>query len=408
MSTTQGLSSLSSSLNDDVFDGLLAKARALRPRLLAEQDATERRGTFSLDMHQTLGSEGFYKVQQPRRYGGYELDVPSFLALVSELARGCPGSAWCYCLSAGHHVQMASLFPADVQDQIYGSVGDFLAPCRPVPMGTATWVEGGWRVNGVWDYCSGSPYSTHTLVTVRIEGGPHADPLGLVVVPRAQWSMLDNWAGTVIGMAGSGSNSIVIDDAVIPADHLVPGHPMQTAAGAGVPGYQLHGNPMYCGQSAGYAQLEIAAILAGTARAATDEYERLLREKKTAGPSPRSRYTAAEHQRSFAFATTLADAAHDVVQAAAERFTGYCVEAVNRPEGFSRAGAGRTAMAANQAVDLAWQAVDVCFKMSGSSEGARNGARMQRYYRDFAMARTNVVPKLDMEAQNFAAAYFAG
>jgi 3-hydroxy-9,10-secoandrosta-1,3,5(10)-triene-9,17-dione monooxygenase len=45
--------------------------------------------------------------------------------------------------------------------------------------------------------------------------------------------------------------------------------------------------------------------------------------------------------------------------------------------------------------------------MSGSSEGARNGARMQRYYRDFSMARTNMSPKLDMEAQTFAEAYFA-
>ncbi len=392
----------------DVYEGLLAKARELRPRLLAEQDATERRGTFSSGMHETLRSEGFYKVQQPRRYGGHELDVPFFLSLVSELARGCPGSAWCYCLSSGHHIQMAALFGADVQDEIYGSVSDFLAPCRPIPMGTAQWVDGGWLVNGLWDYCSGSPYSTHALVAVRVEGGPTSEPLGLVVVPRQQWTMLDNWAGTVIGMAGSGSNSIKIENAVVPAGYLVPGHTMQVVAGADIPGYRLHGNPMYCGQSSGYAQLEIAAILVGTARAATDEYERLLREKKTSGPNPLPRYTAGEHQRAFASATSLADAAHDVVQAAAQRYTTYCIDAVNSVQGFSRAAAGRTAMAANQAVDLAWQAVDLSFRMSGSSEGARNGARMQRYYRDFSMARTNMAPKLDMEAQNFASAYFSG
>jgi 3-hydroxy-9,10-secoandrosta-1,3,5(10)-triene-9,17-dione monooxygenase len=394
--------------DDDVFEGLLTKARELRPRLRAEQEATERRGTFSLDMHETLGSEGFYKVQQPRRYGGHELDVPQFLSLVSEIARGCPGTAWCYCLSSGHHIQMAALFDAEIQDEIYGSVSDFLAPCRPIPMGTATWVEEGWQVNGVWDYCSGSPYSTHALLAVRIEGGPHTVPLGLVVVPRQQWSILDNWAGTTLGMAGSGSNSVKVDNAVVPAGYLTPTNMMAVKAGANIPGYQLHGNPMYCGQSAGYSQLEIAAILVGIARAATDEYERLLREKKTSGPNPLPRYNAPEHQRTFAHAVSLADAAHDVVQAGAERYTIFCNDAVNSPDGFSRAGAGRLAMAANQAADLAWQAVDLCFKMSGSSEGARNGSRMQRYYRDFSMARTNMSAKLDMEAQNFAAAYFAG
>jgi 3-hydroxy-9,10-secoandrosta-1,3,5(10)-triene-9,17-dione monooxygenase len=394
--------------SDELRSALTAKAQQLRPRLLAEQEATEQRGTFSLELHETFRAEGFYLIQQPRRYGGFELDVPSFLAVVRELARGCPGSAWCFCLSAGHHIQMASLFPETVQEDVYGGAGEFLAPCRPVPMGDAEWVGGAWKVSGEWDYCSGAPYSTHALVSVRLHGGPAAQPIGLVVLPRDQWTMLDNWRGTVIGMGGSGSNSIRVEGAVVPADYLVQGSVMSLPAGADSIGFQLHGNPMFCGQTAGYAQLEIAAILVGTARAAADEYERLLRTKKTSGPKPQPRHTAGEHQRAFASAMTLTYAAEDVLERAAERYMGFCDAAVSQPQGFSRADAGRTAMAANQAIDLAWQAVDLMFKMSGSSEGARNGARMQRYYRDFSMARTNVAPKLDMEAQAFAEAYFAG
>jgi len=387
---------------------LVSKARELRPRLLEEQAATEKRGTFSPEMHETFRTEGLYGIQQPRRYGGHELDVPAFLAVIREIARGCPGSAWCFSLSAGHHMQMAALFPEAVQDDVYGSVTEFLAPCRPIPMGDAERVDGGWKVTGQWDYCSGAPYSTHALLTVRVHGGLATEPLGLVVIPRAQWTMLDDWRGSVLGLSGSGSNTVRVQDAVVPAAYLVQGSVMGLAGGADSVGYQLHGNPMYCGQTAGYAQLEIAAILVGTARAAVDEYERLLRTKKTSGPHPQPRYTAGEHQRSFASAITLADAAETVLDSAAERFMNLCREAVAQPQGFSRSGAGRTAMAANQAVDLAWGAVDLVFKMSGSSEGGRNGTRMQRYYRDFSTARTNMAPKLDMEAQTFAAAYFAG
>lgn len=389
------------------FDDLLEVARELRPRLLAEQGATEQRGTFSAELHQTFRDSGLYRIQQPRRYGGHELDVPSFMRIIREVARGCPGSAWCFCLSAGHHIQMAALFPETVQDEVYGSVSEFLAPARPIPMGTAEWADGSWRVNGEWDYCSGAPYATHAILAVRVQGPPATEPLGLVVVPRDQWTMLDDWAGTVIGMAGSGSNSVRVEDAVVPAEYLVGGTMMSMRTGADSVGYQLHGNPMFCGQSGGYSQLEIAAILVGTARAAADEYERLLRTKMTSGPSPQPKYTAGEHQRAFASVIGLTDAAEDVLDNASERYMSYCFEAVNRPEGFSQADSGRTVMSANQAMSLASEAVDLAFKMAGSSEAARSGARMQRYYRDFSMARTNVAPKLDMESQAFSSAYFA-
>ncbi|WP_162598592.1 acyl-CoA dehydrogenase family protein [Nocardioides gilvus] len=398
---------LSAASGAELRSAMVSKVRELRPRLLEEQAATEQRGAFSPEMHEIFQAEGLYRIQQPRRYGGHEFDVPAFLAVVREIARGCPGTAWCFSLSAGHHIQMAALFSEAVQDEIYGSVSDFLAPCRPVPMGEAHWEDGSWRVTGEWDYCSGAPYSTHALVMARLHGGPATQPFGLVVLPRNQWTMLDNWRGSVLGMAGSGSNTIRVENAVVPADHLVQGSVMTMPAGADSVGYKLHGNPLFCGQTAGYAQLEIAAILVGTARATADEYERLLRTKKTMGPSPQPRFTAGEHQRAFASATALTDAAEDVLEAAGQRFMDYCRDAVNTASGFSRADAGRTSMAANQAVDLAWQAVDLMFRMSGSSEGARNGARMQRYYRDFSMARTNMAPKLDMEAQAFAEAYFA-
>jgi 3-hydroxy-9,10-secoandrosta-1,3,5(10)-triene-9,17-dione monooxygenase len=385
---------------------MVSKARDLRPRLREEQADTEQRGAFSVEMHETFSAEGLYRVQQPRRYGGHELDVPTFLAVVREIARGCPGTAWCFCLSSGHHLLMASLFPEAVQDEVYGSVSDFLAPARPFPTGDAEWDAGTWRITGTWDYCSGAPYSTHALVSVRIHGGPATQPVGLVVVPRDQWTMDDNWRGSVLGMAGSGSNTIEMHNAVVPSDHLIQGWVQTMPAGADAVGYHLHGNPMYCGQTGGYAQLEIASILVGTARATVDEYERLLRTKMTSGPNPRPRFTAGEHQRAFARVTALVDAAEDVVEGAAQRFMDYCREAVATPAGFSPAAAGRTAMAANQAGDLAWQAVELMFRMSGSSEGARNGARMQRYYRDFSMARTNISAKFDPEAQAFAQAYF--
>ena len=73
-------------------DELVARAIALRPALREAQAAAEELGRYSPQMHEAFGKAGFYRVLQPRRYGGYEFDVPTFARLVIELARGCPGS----------------------------------------------------------------------------------------------------------------------------------------------------------------------------------------------------------------------------------------------------------------------------------------------------------------------------
>ena len=67
---------------------LIGRAAALREQLLAEQDATEERGSYSAQMHETFRQAGFYRTLLPRRFGGYEFDVPTFIRMIIEIARG--------------------------------------------------------------------------------------------------------------------------------------------------------------------------------------------------------------------------------------------------------------------------------------------------------------------------------
>jgi 3-hydroxy-9,10-secoandrosta-1,3,5(10)-triene-9,17-dione monooxygenase len=386
---------------------MIQRARSFQPRLRDEQEATERRGTYSPEMHDAFTQAGFYRLLQPRRFGGYEFDVPTFLKVITELARGCPASAWCLCLAAGHHIQMAGLFAEGTQAAVYGPAGHFAAPCRPIPMGFAERVRGGWRISGEWNYCSGAPYSTHALLAVRFRDSGTSHPVGLAVVPRDQWTLLDDWRTTVFGMGGSGSNSIRVAGAVVPDEFVVSGSLQQIPQGAAAPGYLLHGNPMYGGISEGFGPLEIAAILVGCACAATDEYERILREKKTLGPDPQLRYTAPEYQRWFSAAVSRADAAEDVLIRTAERYMECCRAAAAGGRDSVSVDAARINLITHEVTfELAWEAVEILFRTSGSSEGARNGSRMQRYYRDFSMARTNVSPKTVLADQAFASDYF--
>ena len=53
---------------------------------------------------------------------------------------------------------------------------------------------------------------------------------------------------------------------------------------------------------------------------------------------------------------------------------------------------------------LCWEAGDMVFR-AGSTSGARDGARLQRYWRDLCAFRTNGVHQLDFNAPSIAQAH---
>src|ERR1700728_3697916 len=81
---------------------LIRRARAMRPVLRERQEACEAAGTILPETNRDFLAAGFYRPAQPRRFGGYEFDVPTFLEVMMEIARGCPSSGWVLALTAGH------------------------------------------------------------------------------------------------------------------------------------------------------------------------------------------------------------------------------------------------------------------------------------------------------------------
>src|SRR5919202_5932233 len=105
-------------------DEMVARARALRERLVEDQQATEERSTYSPEMHRAFLEAGFYHLYVPRRYGGYEFDVPTYARVIQEIARGCVSTGWGLGLCMNHALQVASWWPQSAQDAIFAG-GDF-------------------------------------------------------------------------------------------------------------------------------------------------------------------------------------------------------------------------------------------------------------------------------------------
>ena len=79
---------------------LIARAAALRPLLREQQEESDARGRYSDAVHEQLLRGGFYRILQPRMFGGYELSLETYVRVVMELSRGHPAAGWCFTLAA--------------------------------------------------------------------------------------------------------------------------------------------------------------------------------------------------------------------------------------------------------------------------------------------------------------------
>jgi 3-hydroxy-9,10-secoandrosta-1,3,5(10)-triene-9,17-dione monooxygenase len=369
---------------------LVARAAAFRERLRAEQDQSEARGCHSPELQDAFVKAQFYRALQPKRFGGYEFDYPTFYKAMIEIARGDPAVAWCLILGATHGAQVSSHWPEQAQIELFGSDGHFIAPHRAAgPAGTCRRVDGGYTVEGVWNYASGIPYSTHFIGNVIVEGTTEQV---VFIVPRTSYEILDDWGGeATLGMRASGSNSVRIGGAFVPAHWVVPmGRGLWSAdeVPEGTYGTRLHGNPMYLGRMMGPYHASLVTTAVGAARAALDELEAIARARTTRFPPIVPWYQSVDIQRPFGQATMLADTAEAILIQACEMYMGYCRRWAADGMPFTAEDSLRLWGMLINAGALACDAVDLVFR-AASSAAAKKGQRIERYWRDCAMYRSH-------------------
>ena len=100
---------------------LIVRAAAMRGKLRERQDECERLGRLSDTTLQDYLDAGFYRVMQPRRFGGYEFDLDTFLHVAIELSRACPSSGWVYALTATHTLSSSACWRSRVRSSCSGT-----------------------------------------------------------------------------------------------------------------------------------------------------------------------------------------------------------------------------------------------------------------------------------------------
>lgn len=364
---------------------VLARAEAFVPELVERQAEAEERTFYAEDLHERFRQAGFYRILVPRRYGGYEFGVETYLRVSMTLVRGCSSTGWMYSLGAGHALMAASLFDEPAQARLF-EAGDFICPGTVVPCGTAVPAgNDGWRIDGTWPYCSGSPYANFFMGNAMLPRGNGQPPDTLFFVAgRDQWTRLDDW-GQQLGLRGSGSHSIRMSDGYVPADLAMPNVRLaEHDVTGGTPGRALHGNPEYGGGLLSFINFINAAMAVGMARGALDAYEDLLRHRTTLVPPIVPRSENQDYQFWYGEALGTVDAAEAALLNAVHQWRAACTQG---PAAVTRELDLRLAAICRHVAQLCWTAVESHILPNAGSSAVRHGERLGRIWRDLSMLR---------------------
>ncbi|WEK42031.1 MAG: flavin-dependent monooxygenase [Candidatus Sphingomonas colombiensis] len=243
---------------------LIERAREMIPTLKARAKRCVAEGKVPDETIAEMQAAGFFRILQPKRWGGYEMHPNVFFDVQKLLAEGCMSTGWVYGVVGCHPFEIA-LFHDRAQQEVWGADDSTLASSSYQPVGKVEHADGGFYLTGRWGFSSGSEHCQWVLLGALVPskepGGP--PDMRTFLLPRADYRIEPNW--DVFGLQGTGSNDIVVERAFVPeyrTHRSVDGFNCQN------PGQQENDGPLYALPWAQVFVRSVSSAALGGARAA--------------------------------------------------------------------------------------------------------------------------------------------
>jgi len=251
---------------------LLTAARKMAPLAAERSAAGEERRRLDQAVVDAMVDAGFPHHFAPDGPGGRAGTFTELLHAVAALGEGCASAAWVASVTAAAG-RLTACLPAEGRAAVWEKGPGTVVVAGLMPSGTAEPAGGGWRVRGRWAYVSGVDFAHWVLVAART-GEAERPVVRVFAVPRGDCSVVDSWF--TVGMRGTGSHTVVVEDVVVPAERSVP---LEVLLKGAAPGAQApcHLVPMKAANG-----LTLAAPLLGCARGALRRWSELVRGKLAA------------------------------------------------------------------------------------------------------------------------------
>ena len=211
---------------------------------------------------------GFSPLPRHRNWADEEVDPLLELEVTEAACRVDPSAGWCMLIAAGSVANIGAFLPEEALDEVFPNRRVPKAASVFAPTGTATPVDGGYRLSGQWSFASGIRHSEWVTTGAWVNGGEESRRRQIrLVVPVSQVDIHDNWQ--VMGLRGTGSCDYSVSDLFVPerftwdpwADKPRRGGP---ASLLGRPGGVV---TPHCGFALGVGQLALdSAVVMGQAK----------------------------------------------------------------------------------------------------------------------------------------------
>lgn len=203
-------------------DEAIHRAREIVPILRDRAQRAEDARVLLRENEQLLHEAGLFRIHQPRIFGGMELDFVAVVDIPSELARGCPSTAWNVGNLASHHWLLGYYSP-QAQHEVWDANPDALiASSVALAAGRGRKVDGGFIVNGRWPFSSGVDNADWNMLAVTVYDDDGKTPIDwrLCLVPKGEYAIIDTWFA--MGAAATGSKDIEVTELFVPEHRALP------------------------------------------------------------------------------------------------------------------------------------------------------------------------------------------
>lgn len=195
---------------------LVARARAMIPTLKSRAARCVAERDVPAETIREFHEAGFFRILQPRRWGGYEMNPNVFFDVQKAIAEGCMSTGWMFGVVGCHPYELA-LFHDEAQQEVWGKDTSVLASSSYQPVGKVTRVEGGLRLSGRWGFSTGSVHCDWVLLGAIVPPAVEGDPFDMrtFLLPRSDYT-IDRDAWHTFGLQGTGSHDVIVDDVFVP------------------------------------------------------------------------------------------------------------------------------------------------------------------------------------------------
>ena len=356
-------------LTDDEY---VARAVALAPKLRERSEATNALRRVPAETISEFKAAGLFTLLQPKRFGGTERGLVPFLDCVTTLASGCGSAGWVFSVISIHSFHLG-LFPLEAQGDVWGADPSAILGSSYMTGGKAVAAPGGYRISGHWKFSSGSHNADWFILGGLVDAGEGKPPAPwYFLLPKKDVTIVkDSWI--VMGLAGTGSNDVAVEDAFVPSHRMLL---MQEAYDAVSPGSKVNAYPLYHIPMMSVFPLCLSAPGVGVAKGALANYIEVMRTYTTKGRG-QSVGDFQNTQMRLAEAAALTDAAELLLQRDVRETMR--IAASGRQLTIEERVRNRRDHA--YAAESSMRAVDLLFKMTGGA-GLHEGNALQRSFRD--------------------------